>query len=78
MKDGVSLSDVGKKLVSKSFTFAGTFDETGDVHDVHSGRHDALRLAHVRKHLQPLVRYVGGAEVRLYRAERKIGALSLA
>lgn len=78
VKDCIGLTDVGEKLVSKSFSLAGSLHETGDVHDVNSGRDNALRLAHVRKHLQPLVRNVRRAEVRLYRAERKIGALGLA
>ena len=78
VKDCIGLTDVGEKLVSKSFSLAGSLHETGDVHDVHSGRDNALRLAHVRKHLQPLVRNVRRAKIRLDCTERKVRALGLA
>ena len=77
MEDRVSFPNIGQKLVAKSFAFAGSFDKASYINNIHSGGNHTLRLAHVGKHLQPLVRHIGRAEIRLNRAEREVGALGL-
>ena len=78
MKDGVALADVREELIAKAFSAAGSLNETCDIHDIHRCRDGSLGFTYVRKHLQALVRHVGGAQVRLYCTERKVGALGLA
>ena len=75
VQDGVALADVGQELVAEALAAAGAAHQTGDVDDVDRGRDRALGLADLGKHLQALVRDVGGAEVGFDRAEREIGAL---
>ena len=77
MKNGISFTDICKELVSKTFAFACTFHETCDIHDVDSCRHYPLRVAQVCKSLKSFVRNICGAEIRLDRTKRKIGALGL-
>ena len=77
VQDGIGLAYVGQELVTETLALAGTLHQAGDVDYVDRGRDGALRLAEVRQGLQPLVRHVGGAEVRLNGTEREIGALGL-
>ena len=77
MKDGVRLPYVRQELVAQTLALAGALDQTGYIDYVHGGRHHALRLAHFGQNLKPLVRNIGGTEVRLDGTEREIGALGL-
>ena len=42
--NGFGLTDVGQELVAQTFSFGGTFDQTGDVDELHRCRYHALRL----------------------------------
>ena len=75
VENSICLTDVCQKLVSKAFSFARSFHQTGDVDDVHCCRDHTLRFTHVCKHLETLVRDVCRAKIRFYRTEREIGAL---
>ena len=78
MQYRITLTNIGKKLISKTFSMTCTLHKSGDIHDIHGSRYGALRLANIRKHLQTLVRNIGGSEIRLNGTERKICALGLA
>ena len=77
MEDGVSLPDVGKELVSETFTFAGTLYKTGDIHNLHCCRNNPLGIAQAFQNFKSLVRYDGGADVWFDRTEREVCALCL-
>ena len=77
MQDGIGFPDIRQELVSEAFPLGGALHQAGDVHDFHRRRDGPLRLADLGQYLQPLVRYVGGPDIRLDGAERIIGALSL-
>ena len=42
--NGVGLADVAEELVAKALSFAGTFDEPGDIHNLNGGGNHILRL----------------------------------
>lgn len=44
MNDGIALADVSEKLIAEAFTFGSTFHQSGDVHDLTGGGHDASRV----------------------------------
>ena len=77
VQDGIALAYVCQELVSEAFAVACALDQAGDVHNVHSRRDGALRLADLAEHLEALVRDIGRAEIRFYSAEWEIGALRL-
>ena len=78
VQDGIGFADVGQELVAQAFPLAGALYQTGDIHDIDRGGHDALGLAHLGQHFQPFIGHVGGTQVRLDGTEREIGALGLA
>ena len=77
VQDGVGLTDVGQELVAQALALGSALHQAGDIHDLHRGRNGALGLADLRKHLQALVRNVGGTHVGVDGAEREVGALGL-
>ncbi len=78
VKNGVGLPDVRKELVSEAFTLARSLYESGDVHNLHGGRHKAARVAEFVKSVEPLVGHDGGSYVRVDGAEGEVRALRLA
>ena len=54
---------MGQKLVAQALASAGTCHQTGDVHKLHDGGHDALRRDDVRQLLQTRVRHFDHAGV---------------
>ena len=78
MEDRIGLADIGQELVAEAFAFAGAPYEAGYINDIDCCRDCPFRLAHFGQHLKPLVRDVGGSEIRLDCTEREVGALGLA
>ena len=77
VKYGIALANICKELITKTFPVRSTLNQTGYVHNVHRGRDGPLGFADLRQDLKPLVGHIGRAEIGLYGAERKIGALGL-
>ena len=77
MEDGVSLSDVCKKLVSESFSLAGSLHESCNINYLYGCRNHSFRVAEAFEYLKSLVRYDCGADIRFYGAEREVSALCL-
>ena len=76
MNDGIRLTDIGKELVSQTFTFAGTLYQTGDIYDLHRrGNHTAFGFTDLTQFNQPLVRHRDHTYVRFNGAEREIRTL---
>ena len=75
--DRVRLADIGKKLVSKSFTLRCALDEAGNVDKLDDRRDDILRFDQSGELLESRVWYLDGSDIRVDSAERKIGSLCL-
>ena len=67
--DRVDLADVREELVAETLALARTLDKATDVHDLHARVHRLLGLRHHRQCLQPGIRNLGHADVRLLRGE---------
>ncbi len=78
MKNGVCLSDICQELVPQTLSFACSFHQTRDIYYFHGCRNGALRMTHFGKDIKSLVRHVRRARLRIYGAEREVGALGLA
>ncbi len=77
VEDGVGFTDVGKELVSKTFSPARTFDQARDVHDLDRGGDGPFRVADVCQDAQASIRHRSGADVRFDGAEGKVRRLRL-
>jgi hypothetical protein len=76
MDDGVRLTDVREELISQSFAFARTFDQTGYIHYLDGRRDDAtLGLTDLAEFDQTLIGNGDNAYVRFDCTEREVGAL---
>ena len=73
LTDGVSLTDVGEERVAHALALRRPPDDARDVHETHSGGHDALRVEDLRQHRQPGIRHPHHADVRFDRRERIVG-----
>ena len=77
MENGVGRADVAQKLVSETLTLAGSFDDAGDVDELHRGRHDRVRLHHGDDAVHTRIRHGYHAHVGIDGAERIVGGLRL-
>ena len=68
--DRVGLADVREELVAESFALRRALHESGDVDELHRGRHGPLRLHDARELVEPRVGHVHAADVRILRRER--------
>src|SRR5690606_25542408 len=73
MGDRVDLADVGQELVAQALAAGRTCDQAGDVDELDRGRDHLLRLDDLGQRTQPWIRHRHDANVRLDRAERKVG-----
>ena len=73
MDDRVHVADVGEELVAEALALAGTLDQAGDVHELHRGGQDPLRLDDVRQGAESRVRHLHHAGVRLDGGKRVVG-----
>ncbi len=73
MHDGFALADVRKELVAQTFAVARALDQTRDIDKLDDRRGGFLRVIHVGKLVQPLIRHGNDAGVRLDGAERIVG-----
>ncbi len=76
MDDGIGVTDVGQKLVSDALSLTRTFGQSGYVHNLNRGRHDAGRMYQGVDGLKPWVRYRNNADIGFWAAECKGGGLS--
>ena len=70
--DRFGFTDVGQELVTQTFTFGCTFHQARDVHELHGGWQNALRLHDFRKLVQTRVGHWHNAGVRLDGTEREV------
>ena len=72
---GVHLTDVAEKLVAEPLTLAGALDEARDVHKLHYGGGELVRVVHTGQIVQPGVRHCDDTHIGVYCAKRVIGGL---
>ena len=65
MDDGIDLTDIGEEFISQTLALGSALDQTRDVHELDDGRSDFVRLIHLGKLVQTMVRNSNGADVRL-------------
>ena len=70
MCDGITLANVGKELIAKTFTLARSCNETGDIDKFDSSGHDAFGLNNLRELLQAGIRHFNNAYIGFNGAER--------
>jgi len=46
MVDTISISDVAQKVVTKTFTLGGSFDDTSNINNLKNGSNLGFRLEH--------------------------------
>ena len=75
--DGVALADVGQELVAQSFALAGALHQSGNVHNVTDGGHNASGVYQLGQFGQTLVGNAHLAHLGVDGAEGEIGSLRL-
>ena len=70
--DSVSFADVGEKFIAQSFTFGGARHQTGDIHELHGGGHDPLRIDDLGQFVLARVGHCYHASVGFNGAEREV------
>ena len=78
MDDGVALPDVAQELVAQACALAGTFHQTGNVHEFHHGGGLLGGLPQLGQLVQPGVRHGHDARVGVDGAEGVVGRLCVA
>ena len=73
MADGFGFTDVGQKLVAKTFTFGRAFHQARDIHELHGGRQDALRFDDFSQLVQTRIGHRYDTGVRLNGTEGEVG-----
>ena len=69
MHNGIGLADVGKKLIAQAFAFGCARHQAGDIHKLHDGRKQFLRLRNIRELGETRIRHFDNADVGLDGAE---------
>jgi hypothetical protein len=77
MDDRISAPDISQELITKSFPFAGTLYEAGDVHDLNGRRNHPVWFDQLFQFDQALVRNRNYADIWLDGAKREIRRLRL-
>ena len=75
--DGVGLTYIAEELVAQTFSFAGSFHQSGNVHDVACGRNDAPGMNQFRQFVQTFVRHGDLSHLCVDGTERKVCSLCL-
>ena len=75
--DGVGGADVAEELIAETFTFACSFDEAGDVDELHRGGDQGFGLDELGDFCEAFIGYSDDAGVRVDGAEGIVGGLRL-
>ena len=73
MNNGIHLTDVGKELVSQTFSLGSAFDQAGNVHKFDDGRSGFFGMIEVRQKLQTGVGNGHDSHIGVDGAERIVG-----
>ncbi len=72
MADRFGFTDVGQELVAQTFTLGCAFYQARDVHELHGGWQNALRLHDFRELVQTRIGHRNNTGVRLDGTEREV------
>ncbi len=75
--DGVGGADVAEELIAEAFAFGGSFDEAGDVDELHGGGDEGFGLDEVGDFGEALIGHGDDAGVGVDGAEGIVGGLGL-
>ena len=75
--DGVSLTDIGQKLVAQSLALARTLHEAGNINNLHSGGYDTSRMYQLGQLGESVIGNRDNAHIGLDCTERKVCRLRL-
>ena len=75
MHDRVDFADVREELVAQPFALARARDQAGDIDELDRRGTTRCGLTMLGELVQPLVRHLDDADVRLDRAKRIVGRL---
>ena len=70
VRNGVSLADVGEKLVAQPFALRGATHQAGDIDEIDCGGYDRFRMVEVDEGVETRVRHLHHADIRLDGAKR--------
>ena len=73
MNNCINLTDICKKLVSKTFSFGCTFYKTCDIYKLNRCRNDLFGVIHLTKHIQTFIRYSNNAHIWINGTEWVVG-----
>ncbi len=74
---GVSLADIGQKLVAQALALARALHQTGDVDNLHRSGNHRTGIAHLHEFVETVVGHRDHTHIGLDGAERKVGRLGL-
>ena len=74
---GIRLTNVSEEFVAQSLALAGTLHQSGDVHNLACGGHDASRMNYFGKTCKSFVGHGYHANIRFYCTEREVCRLRL-
>ena len=77
MDDRVRIPDVAQKLIAQPFALAGTFYQTGNIHDFDGIRQYPLGLYQFGQFAEPLVRHGDHPDIRFDGTKREVCRLRL-
>ena len=73
MYNGIHLSDIGKKLVAKALSLAGSLYKSRDIHKLNGGRRYLFCMVKVSKLFNPLIRYGYNSHIGVNRTKGVVG-----
>ncbi len=76
LKNGVDFTDMGEELIAEPLPFAGSFDDTGDIHQFEHGGQNSLRSDLRGNPLKASIWNTDNSFIGFDRAKRVIGGLS--
>ena len=77
MNNGISLANVGKELVTETFTLRRALHQSGNIHDFHRGGNNLLGIHQLGELVESLIGHGNHAHIRLDGAKREICRLRL-
>ena len=75
--NGVTLTDVGQKLVAQSLSLAGSLHQSGNIYYVANGRDDASRVDEFSQAGESLIGHADLSQLGVDGTEGEIGCLCL-
>ena len=76
MHDGIHLTNMAEKFISKAFSAAGSFYKAGDINKFNGGWRYFFGMIHFSQYIQPLIRNKDNTGIGFNRTKRVIFRLS--